>query len=110
MAGGWGLYELKHAPGGAVPFNLGGSNHAWPHDAHLSPQHVPELGKFIEAGLAQSCADPGHAGIVLEFIPDFKFAPEYRVALQDLIRVHRHGAQLKRVKFAPRTNDATAVE
>src|SRR5262249_8327172 len=37
---------------------------AWPDQAHLSPQHVPELGQFVEPRLAEELADPGDADVV----------------------------------------------
>ena len=36
-----------------------------PHEAHIAHQHVPELGQFIQLGLAQKAADPGDARILV---------------------------------------------
>lgn len=39
---------------------------ARPDQAHVTHEHVPELGQLVQAGLADEAAELGDAGVVLE--------------------------------------------
>lgn len=51
----------------AVFAQLAGKQWARANNAHLSAQHIDELGKLVDAGAADDAADGGHARVVGEF-------------------------------------------
>lgn len=73
------------------------------HEAHFPFQHVPKLGKFVEAGLSEEGAALCDAGIVfqLEFFIPFRF--RCRVGSQEVLqyffRVYAHGTEFVAVEF-----------
>ena len=73
------------------------------YEAHFPFQHVPELGKFVEAGLSKEGAAFGNAGIAfqLEFFIPFRFGCRVgsQEVLQYFFRVYAHGAEFVAVEF-----------
>ncbi len=60
-------------------------------EAHVTHQHIPELGKFIQAGAAEELTDTGDAGIVFVF-EDAAFGLVVDQMLQ-FVRIGNHGAE-----------------
>lgn len=76
-----------------------------PNEAHISSQHVPELGEFVETGLSQEGAALCDAGVVFqfEFLIPFRLCRRVRgeEVFKNLLRVHAHGAEFVAVEFFP---------
>lgn len=55
------------------------------HEAHFPFQHVPELGKFIEASLSKEGTTLGDAGIVLQFEFSIPFLFRRRIGREETV-------------------------
>lgn len=88
-----------------VSFHFRLHDRPWPYEAHFPFQHVPELGKFVEAGLSKEGAALCNAGIVFqfEFFIPFRFGRRVgsQEVLQHFFRVYAHGPELVAVEFFP---------
>lgn len=77
-----------------VAHHLVGGRGSRPHEAHLPPKDVPELGELVEARLAEEPADLRDAGVVLHL----EHRPLHLVLGHELLlalfRVDVHGAEL----------------
>ena len=75
------------------------------YEAHFAFQHVPELGEFVEAGLAEEGAALCDAGVVFQFEFLIPFRLRRRVRSQEVFQhflgVHAHGPELVAVEFFP---------
>lgn len=89
----------------AISGNFFLHNRPGSYEAHFPFQHVPELGKFIEAGLSEEGAALCDAGIVfqLEFFIPFRFGRRVgsQEVFQHFFRVYAHGAEFVAVKLLP---------
>src|SRR4051812_31885695 len=48
--------------------HLVGEGGAWPHQAHLATDDVPQLWDFVKAGAPEDATHAGDAGVCLEFV------------------------------------------
>ena len=75
------------------------------YEAHFAFQDVPELGEFVEAGLAEEGAALCDAGVVFQFEFLIPFRLRRRVRGQEMFQhflgVHAHGPELVAVEFFP---------
>src|ERR1700737_2166104 len=51
-----------------INFELVRKRRPWPDKRHFTPQNIPKLRQFVEAGFPQKSADFGYSGIVNYFI------------------------------------------
>ena len=83
-------------------------------EAHLSPQHVPELRQLIEAGLAQEAAEPRDSGVASQLVIAQPFSARFGVfleqLLQELFGVRHHGAELQALERLAALTDAPVAE
>lgn len=86
-----------------VSFHFLLHNRPGSYEAHFPFQHVPELGKFVEAGFSEESAALCNAGIVLQFEFSIPFFFRRRVGSQEVLqyffRVYAHGAEFVAVEF-----------
>src|SRR6266498_2385577 len=78
------------------------SNHAWPHQAHLSSQHIKELWKLVKTEFSQHNAKPRHSWIALQFEILVKCATQLFVADEQMVGIAPHRAELERIEFSAR--------
>ena len=75
------------------------------YEAHFAFQDIPELGEFVEAGLAEEGAALCDAGVVFQFEFLIPFRLRRRVRSQEVFQhflgVHAHGPELVAVEFFP---------
>lgn len=86
-----------------ISFHFRLHNRPGAYEAHFPFQHVPELGKFVEASLSEEGAALCNAGIIFqfEFFIPFRFGRRVgsQEVLQHFFRVYAHGAEFVAVKF-----------
>ena len=66
----------------AVFGDLGLHDGTRPHQAHLAPHHIDQLGQFIQAALAQEAAHAGDTGVMLQFAVLFPLVAQVGIFLQ----------------------------
>src|SRR5579883_548028 len=78
-------------------------------DAHVAAQHVDQLGKLVQAELAQHRPDDRDARIVLELARRDPFAlrigASLQVATKHLVAIGNHGAELQAMERLPSVSD-----
>ena len=72
---------------------------SWAHEAHISPQHIPQLREFVEARPAEESSDPCHPRVVL---------PRRGVIVLGQHRVH--GSEFPQPECLPVQADPLLVE
>jgi len=96
--------QVVFAGGAVVLVEFVAHDGAGADDAHLALHHVPELGQFVEAGLADEATDAGDAGVVLELEVAVPFGAGVGVFfeqfLEHLLGVGHHGAELVALELA----------
>ena len=69
----------------AVSWNFLLYDRTRPYEAHLTFEDIPELGKFVEAGLSKEGATLGDAGIVLQFEFSIPFFFCSRIGREEMV-------------------------
>ena len=69
----------------AVSWNFLLYDRTGPYEAHLPFQHIPELGKFVEAGLSKEGTALCDAGIVLQFEFSIPFFFRRRIGREEVV-------------------------
>ena len=92
----------------AVAIDDGGQLGAWPHQAHLTAQHVHELWQFVEAAAAEEPAEAGVARVVGRLVRDASIGPVEVELRHPAARPHR--AELHHLEVLPAATDAQLPE
>src|SRR6185436_15898845 len=73
-------------PAVAAGVDLAGAEGAWPHEAHVAAEYVPELGQLVHGRRAKGASDARHAWVVFFRLPGAEEAVgvrHHRPELQD---------------------------
>src|SRR6188508_1070316 len=94
----------------AVPVNLARRGRPWANDAHLPPEHVPQLRQLVETGAAQPTAGLGDARVVGDLEGgSVDFGEVFQVP-ETLFGVGHHGPELQAGEHAAVQADSPLSE
>src|SRR5690606_4338313 len=97
-----------HAP---VEVMFRRADHTRTDKTHLAKEDIEQLRQFIETGPAQQLPNPGNARIVLQLVLALKFRLHIWEAIQNLIAIDIHRAELESAKwFAADAKHSASIE